>query len=268
VYRAAVDPAEAYDSYLVPAMFEPWSREVIQRAKVWSGDRVLDVACGTGIVACRIAATGAKVTGLDLTPAMLAQAKKRAESERVSVKWVEGSAERLPFDDASFDLVTCQQGLQFVPDRARALAEMRRVIAPGGRAVIACWTGLDHHPAYKLVHEISSRHFGDAGFAAPFSLGDEAYFRQLMGAARFHAVAVDTVTRTVRFPEPAAFATLSLTAAAAFFPGLANLEPEARAATIAAAAAECTPALTGYVEGEHLVVQKTSMLAVGRVPAG
>jgi ubiquinone/menaquinone biosynthesis C-methylase UbiE len=261
-----VNPAEAYDSYLVPAMFEPWSREIIQRAKVWNGDRVLDVACGTGIIACRIAATGAKVTGLDLTPAMLEQAKKRAEAERVSVTWVERSAESLPFPDGSFDLVTCQQGLQFVPDRARALREMRRVTAPGGRVVIACWAGLDHHPAYKVLDEIASRHFGQGGFHLPFSLGDEAHFRELMNAARFHAVAVDTVTRTVRFPEPAAFARLSLTAAAAFFPAIAGLDPEDRAARISAAAEECTPALAGYAEGDHLVVATTSMLAVGRVP--
>ena len=260
-----MDPAEAYDSYLVPAMFEPWSREVIQRAKVWNGDKVLDVACGTGIVACRIAGTGATVTGFDLTPAMLDQARKRAASERVTVKWVAGNAERLPFPDGSFDLVTCQQGLQYVPDRARAVREMRRVIAPGGRAVVACWAGLDHHPPYKVVDEVVRRHFGPGGFTLPFSLGDEAELKQLLTAARFHAVAIDTVTRTVRFPDPAMFVAMSLTAAAGFFPDIVALEPAARAAKIEAAVAECTPALASWIEGDHVVMQKVSMLAVGRV---
>src|SRR5258706_9200862 len=82
--RAVVDPIE-YDSYFVPSLFEPWSREVIKRAQVWKGDRVLDVACGTGIVACRIAGSGAKVTGIELRPERLAQARVRATEENVPV---------------------------------------------------------------------------------------------------------------------------------------------------------------------------------------
>lgn len=261
-----MNPAEAYDSYLVPAMFEPWSREVISRAKVWNGDRVLDVATGTGIVACRIAATGATVTGLDLTPAMLDQARKRSAAERVAVTWIERSAEQLPFSAGSFDLVTCQQGLQFMPDRARGLAEMRRVIAPGGRAVVACWAGLDHQPAVKVLDAVARKHFGPGGMGAPFSLGDETVFRSLMTAAGFHAVVVDTVTRTVRFPEPATFVAMSLSASAAFFPDISGLPPDELAARISVASAEATPALASWSEGDHLVMPQTSMIAVGRVP--
>lgn len=266
-YAPAVNPAEAYDSYLVPAMFEPWSREVINRAKVWKGDRVLDVACGTGIVACRLASTGATVTGLDVTPAMLEQAHKRAAAENVTVKWVERSAEKLPFGDQSFDLVTCQHGLQFMADRGRALAEMRRVIAPGGRAVLACWSGLDAQPAAKVIDEVARKHFGPGGLAQPFSLGDEAAFRKLLTAARFMAVVVDTVVRTIRFPDPAQFVTLSLGGSAAFFPDVAGLPPDELATRIAAAAADATPALASYIEGDHLVLSQSSMIAVGRVPA-
>jgi SAM-dependent methyltransferase len=260
------NPAEIYDSYLVPAIFEPWSRDLIQRAKVFRGDRVLDVATGTGIVACRIAATGAKVTGVDVTPAMLAQAKQRAAAEGVGVTWVERSAESLPFAARSFDLVTCQQGLQFVPDRVAAVKEMRRVIAPGGRAVIACWAGLDSQPAYRILDEIGQRHFGDAGFGGPFALGDAAELTRLLGGARFHAVAVERVTRTVKFPEPARFVTLSFTAAAAFFPALAALDDATRAEKIAQAAAEATPALASFVDGDQLVMPMTAHIAIGRVP--
>src|SRR5688500_18685854 len=124
--------ASTYDRYLVPAIFEPWSRELIKRALVWKGDRVLDVACGTGIVACRIAASGATVTGIDPAADKLAQAKLRAADEGVGVTWIEGTALSLPVRQPAFDLVTCQQGLQFTGDPALAAREMRRVIAPGG----------------------------------------------------------------------------------------------------------------------------------------
>src|SRR5687767_208955 len=100
--------AETYDTYLVPALFEPWSRDLIKRAQVWKGDKVLDVACGTGIVACRIAATGAAVTGIDTAADMLERARLRATEEGVGVKWIEGTAEALPFRQPAFDLVTCQ----------------------------------------------------------------------------------------------------------------------------------------------------------------
>jgi SAM-dependent methyltransferase len=263
-----VNPAEAYDRYLVPSLFEPWSRELIQRAKVWKGDRVLDVACGTGIVACRIAATGAQVTGLDVTPGMLAQAKVRAGEEGVGVTWVERSAERLPFAAGSFDLVTCQQGVQFVADRAAAVKEMRRVLAPGGRAVIACWTGLEGQPGYAPLHEVARRHFGERGFSAPFSLGGEAVLRGLLAGAGFAPIAIETVTRVCRFPDPEVFVRRTLVAAAGFFPELEALDPELREARITAAAAEATPALADRIEGGQLVMPTQSLLAVGRVRGG
>src|SRR5262245_24835290 len=127
--------AETYDSYLVPAIFEPWSRELIKRAQVWKGDRVLDVACGTGVVACRIASSGATVTAIDSDATRIDAAKRRASEEGVAVKWMTGSALALPIRQPAFDLVTCQQGIAHVDDPALAAREMRRVIAPGGRAV-------------------------------------------------------------------------------------------------------------------------------------
>lgn len=260
-----MDAALAYDSYLVPWKFEPWSREVIQRAKVWRGDRALDVCCGTGIVACRIAGTGAKVTGLDVTPAMLAQARRRAGEEGVGVNFVEGSAERLPFPAAAFDLVTCQQGLQFVPDRQAAVREMRRVLAPGGRAVIAAWTDLASQPAYAILDAHASAHLGPGAFALPFSLGGEAELRRLLAGARFDAVAIDTVTRPVRIPEPERFVEVTLAAAAGFFPALVALDPADRDARIAAAAAETTPALAELLDGGQLVFPMTAVIAVARV---
>jgi ubiquinone/menaquinone biosynthesis C-methylase UbiE len=256
--------AEVYDTYLVPALFEPWAREVIQRAKVWSGDRALDVACGTGIVACRLAATGAKVTGADISADMLAQARRRAAAEQVAVTFVERPAEALRFPAASFDLVTCQQGLQFTADRAAAARELRRVVAPGGRAVVACWAALALHPAYVALDQATVRHIGPIGFAKPFSFGDEAALRALLTAARFHAVAVETVTRPVRFPDVETFVVRSLETILALVPELADLGPEARTERFAAATADVAAAL-GVAAGEPVSFATTCHLGVGRV---
>jgi len=245
--------AETYDTYLVPAIFEPWSRELIKRAQVWKGDRVLDVACGTGIVACRIAGTGATVTALDIDAERLARARQRASDEGVSVKWLEGSAERLPVRQPAFDLVTCQQGLQFVADKARAVAEMRRVIAPGGRAVIACWTAIDQQPAFQIVDDIADRHTGKR-HVHPFSLGDKDELDALLVGAKFFAVAIETVTRQVRLSDPARFATMALTTISG--------EP---AGALGPAIEEATAALAPLVDGDHMVFPMTSLVAVARV---
>ena len=242
--------AETYDSYLVPAIFEPWSRELINRAKVWNGDRVLDVACGTGIVACRIAARGAAVTGLDSAADRLARAKVRAAEESVSVKFLEGTAEALPFRQPAFDLVTCQQGLQFVPDRALAVREMRRVIAPGGRVVIATWCSLDQQGPYAVLDAAMQRHTGEPLFVEPFSLGDAAELDKLLVDAKFFAVSVETVTRQVRIADPARFAAIIL---ARKMPVSDDLVADGLAA------------LAPFVDGDHLAFALTSLVAVARV---
>ena len=242
--------AETYDSYLVPAIFEPWSRELINRAQVWKGDRVLDVACGTGIVACRIAARGAAVTGLDIDAGKLARAQVRAAEESVSVKWMEGTAEALPFRQPAFDLVTCQQGLQFVGDRALATREMRRVIAPGGRAVIATWCAIDQQAPYAVLDAVAQRHLGKPLFGETFTLGDAAALNKLLVDAKFFAINVETVTRQVRVPEPARFAEVML----------------AREGPVAAGViADGVAALAPFVEGDQLAFTMTSLIATARV---
>jgi SAM-dependent methyltransferase len=261
-------PAEVYEDYRVPAVFEPWSREVIQRAKVWRGDRVLDVACGTGIVARRIAGTGAKVTAIDPDPAMLEVARRRAVDEAVPVTFVEGKAEAMRrFASASFDLVTCQQGLQFFTDPAAGLREMRRVIAAGGRAVIACWCPLDHQPAMAALDAVVTRHFG-SGIASAYALGDPVALRGLVTEAGFAHVAIDTVMRPSRYGTPERFVELTLTSITGVFPDLRALPDDERRARIAAAMPDALAALTPFVdESGELTFALTSLIATGRVPA-
>jgi ubiquinone/menaquinone biosynthesis C-methylase UbiE len=246
-----VTDAETYDTYIVPAINEPWSRELINRAKVWKGDRVLDVATGTGIVACRIAATGATVTAIDPDASSLAQAKARAADESVSVKWLEGSAEALPFRTPAFELVTCREGLQFMTDPALALREMRRVIVPGGRAVLSTWTAVEQQGAYAILDEVARTHLGK-GFEPAFSLTDPVVLNKLLVDAKFFAIVVETVTRQVRISDPARFARTPL----------ARLFGDSMTDAIAAEALE---KLASFIDGDQLVFPMTSLVATARV---
>jgi ubiquinone/menaquinone biosynthesis C-methylase UbiE len=112
---------------------------VVEAAEVQRGDRVLDVACGTGNAALRAAQRGAEVTGLDIVPDLLAQGERLAQQEGLSVTWVEGDAEELPFADGSFDAVLSIFGCMFAPDHQRTADEIARVLAPGGRIALASW---------------------------------------------------------------------------------------------------------------------------------
>lgn len=237
------EDAETYDAYLVPAIFEPWSRDLIKRALVWNGDRVLDIACGTGIVACRIAGTGAKVTGLDTDASRLAVARKRAGDEGVSVTWREGSGEALPFREPTFDLVTCQQGLQFMTDRAKAAREMRRVLVPGGRAVISCWSPIEQQGAYAAIAALYPK-----PAPPPIEL------KPLLVDAGFFAIQVETVTRQVRVPDPARFAALSIE----WMTDEPATEPQVAAGV---------EALTPFIVGDTLEFKMSAFVAVARVKA-
>jgi ubiquinone/menaquinone biosynthesis C-methylase UbiE len=248
-----VADAETYDSYLVPAIFEPWSRELIKRAQVWKGDHVLDIATGTGIVACRIAGSGAAVTGIDIDPTRLARARLRANDEAVNVRWIEGSADALPIRQPAFELVTCQQGLQFVTNKALATREMRRVIVPGGRAVIACWCSIEQQGPVALIDDICAKHTGKR-HVLPYSFGDEAALKQLLVDAKFFAIAIETVTRQVRIPDPLRFVTTALTSVSG--------QP---AESLTDAIAEGVEAVASFVVDDALQFPMKSLVAVARV---
>ena len=134
------NPAEGYESYMVPTLFAPCAKILIQAAGPKLDERVLGVGCGTGIVArevaLRLGATAA-VTAVDLSANILSVARSTAAREGLTIEWREGNAEQLPFRDAAFDLVLCQFALMFVTDKAAALSEMRRVVTQSGRVLIS-----------------------------------------------------------------------------------------------------------------------------------
>ncbi len=190
--------AEIYEEFFVPALFAEWAPRVADATAIEPGQSVLDVACGTGLLARELARRKGKVVGLDCNDLMLAVARQKAPD----IDFQKGRAEELPFTADSFDAVTCQFGLMFFDDQKRALSEMWRVLKPGGTLAVAVWASLDDTPGYAAVVELLSRLFGD-GIAnelrAPFSLGDPSAVRGL-----FDGIAeprIETTVGLARFPS-------------------------------------------------------------------
>jgi SAM-dependent methyltransferase len=234
---APANPAEMYEGFFVPSIFAPWATELIGRAAPRPGERVLDIACGTGAVTRQVAplvGQSGSVTGLDMSPGMLAVARALPAPEGAPIAWHEGSAEALPFADGSFDLVLCQQSVQFFPGRAAAVGEMRRVLRPGGRVGVAVWRGIEHQSLYHAFDLAAERHLGKPEEGGPFSFGDAGALRGLFAEAGFNGIAVEVVTRPVRFPDPERFVHLTILATAAVMPEYERMDDAARQALAAA----------------------------------
>lgn len=199
---------ENYQRYFVPAIGAPVAEDLIQAAALAPGERVLDVACGTGVVtrlaAERVGATGT-VAGLDVNPGML-QVARKVTDDATSIDWYETSAEAMPLPDESFDVVLCQMGLQFIPDKLAALREMRRVLAADGRVVLNLpgpTPPLFAAMADALAHNIRPQ---SAAFAhAVFSLSDPDEIRELAQGAGLREVVIQNKTKTLPLPAPADF---------------------------------------------------------------
>jgi ubiquinone/menaquinone biosynthesis C-methylase UbiE len=185
-------PGEIYEQHMIPAIFARWAPDLVAVVGLRPGERVLDVACGTGVVTRllphRVGPTG-RVVGLDINPDMLAAA--RTATAQAPIEWLEGNVQRMPLPDAAFDAVVCQQGFQFFPDQLAALQEMRRVLVPGGRLVLSIWRSVAHAPAYRVLEEALARRIGAAQAALPpFSCGDAQAIRALVTRAGFREVRV------------------------------------------------------------------------------
>jgi SAM-dependent methyltransferase len=196
--------ADAYQEFLVPVLFEPLAGALLHSARPAPGQRVLDVACGTGAVARRAATVTTDVTGVDAEPAMLAVARRIDPA----IGWTHADAASLPFPDAAFDVVYCQQGLQFMPDPAAALGQMARVLAPGGRLALALWRDVSFSPGFRALADALDRHAGPAVgniMRRPFGRGDAGDVSALIMGAGFGRPDVTVRTISVRFPSPDAF---------------------------------------------------------------
>ena len=245
---------EVYENQLVPAIFGPWAPVLVAQAALRAGERVLDVACGTGVVT-RLAAQqvgpAGHVVGLDLNAGMLARARATPSPAGATVDWREGDAGALPLEASSFDAVICQLGFQYFPDREQAAREMRRVLKPTGRLVALVWRGLSHSPGFSALATALERNVSTAAAAvmrAPFVFGDSPdEFRGLLAQAGFRTVRVGAEVRMVRFSSPAAFVQHQV-AGSPLSPHVAAVDDAARETLLR----EVTAAMQAHVNDDGL----------------
>lgn len=258
--KYAADAAQNYEDHFVPAIGRPFARRLLATAKLASGERVLDVACGTGLVA-RLAAEAVgpqgTVAGLDPTPGMLHLARAVSPD---GIGWYEAPAEAMPLPDAAFDAVLCSMGLQFFEDKVQGLREMRRVLTPGGRAVVS--TPGPTPPLFQAIDAALTDHVGAQASCfvhAVFSVHEPVEARELFAAAGFDEVEVETGSIPLRVDPPADFfwqyvQSTPLAAVAA------GLDEAARAALERDVVDRCQP----FVDGDATVMEPGVLVVTSR----
>ena len=203
-------PASIYETQLVQAIFEPLGRILIEHARPQPGEHVLDAACGTGIVARLVApiiGPSGRTVGLDYDPIMIEMAGRVAPE----IEWRQGNLQELPFPDRSYDLVICQQGLQYLPEPIAGLRQIYRVLRPGGRMVLATWSDLAKSPGHVLLFQALEATIGlDRSRPVGWSLADEALLLHLVAEAGFVSVTTTVVSLQTRYPSARVFVEIVL----------------------------------------------------------
>jgi SAM-dependent methyltransferase len=236
-WQLSASTAEGYERLLVPAIFAPFAERLLELADPRSGARVLDVACGTGIVARRARAyvgSSGTIVGVDCNRDMLDVAEATSGEGEPTIQWLEADVADLPLPDGSTDCVLCQQGLQFFPDREQAVREMLRVLAPGGRLAAGVWRPIDASPGFALLAGALERHAGPEAAAImgrPFEGPDREGLRALVADAGLRALSVRILIEEVRFPS-AEEILLQEVAAGPLAEPWASLSADARAALV------------------------------------
>ncbi len=239
---------EMYEQQLVGPLFRPWAELTLDELKLAAGDRLLDIACGTGIVA-RTArerlGPAAAIVGIDLSRDMLAVARAIAPE----IDWREGNACALPlWDREQFDVVVCQQGLQFVPDKAAAAAQMRQALVVGGRLAVATWRADDEIPFMVELRGVAERRLGTIADQR-HSYGDSDALKALLQSAGFDNVQTRTISRTIHFRASAPFIRGNAMALVGMsIAGKAMSEAE-RTSAVDAIASESAPVAARYGDG-------------------
>jgi SAM-dependent methyltransferase len=200
-FQLSVEAAEVYESKFVPALFGEWAPHLVEAAGVAPGQAVLDVACGTGVVARtaadRMGGRG-RVVGLDLNEGMLAVARRL----RPDIEWRQGDAAELPFEAGSFDAVLCQSALMFFPDRARALREMARVVTADGTVAVQVWDRLQAQAGFEPLYAVLAEHVGQEAMDLEdsyWALGDLGLVGSLFEAAGLRITATRTRVGIARY---------------------------------------------------------------------
>lgn len=198
-----VEAGRGYESLFVPALFAQWTKHIIEAADIREGSHVLDIACGTGVLARHALSktgTSGRVIGIDPAPGMLAAAKEIEPG----IDWILCGAESLELDDETLDSVISQFGMMFFQDRQKSAKEMFRVLKPGGSLAIAVWNSVEQNPAYGDIISVLQEQVGTEAANAlrlPYSLGNADEVTAVLDDSGFTGVSVETKTEPARFPS-------------------------------------------------------------------
>ena len=198
-----VEAGRGYESLFVPALFAQWTKHLIEAAGIRKGSHVLDIACGTGVLARHALSTtgpSGRVVGADPAPGMLAAAKEIEPG----IDWVLCGAESLELDDETVDSVISQFGMMFFQDRQKSANEMFRVLKPGGSLAIAVWNSVEQNPAYSDIISVLQEQVGTEAADAlrlPYSLGNADEVAAVLGDSGFTGISVETKVEPARFPS-------------------------------------------------------------------
>ncbi len=250
---------EMYERYIVPSLSAGNAQELVTLAALKTGERILDVACGTGVLSRQAAeAVGptGEVTGLDVNDGMLSMARTISSPGGVSISYREGSALAIPFPEATVDVVLCQWGLEFFPDRSQGLQEMGRVLTPQGRLGLRVWGAMEHQAFHMAAFAALDRHLwggqdvpSRTGFAQPFSLWDAEELRNLVVNAGFRDIDIRVSTVPIRLASDNA-AMLGYLSALPIGSEIAEMEEPARTAMLH----EVMTTLNTFVNEEGFVI--------------
>lgn len=239
--------ADIFENVLVPSIFRPWGNEMLDRVPVSENDRVLDVGCGTGILARLVrerAGRRTPVQGLDPSALLLGKARSIAPE----ITWHEAGAEKMPLPDKSFDVLLCQQAFQFFGDRDAASREMHRVLAAGGRAAIATWRPIEECELFYGLDQAATTLFGPRPDRR-HSFGDGNAIGEILSGAGFKNINAQVITRTEHVPDARTFVRLNL---AATYPPINEMPAAEREAAIDAMMREGKETLERFADGKGL----------------
>jgi SAM-dependent methyltransferase len=253
-WQLAREAAERYATILEPAILGPFARALVEWSDLRPGQTAVDVGCGTGAAAIHAAARlgpAGRVIGIDVNQGMIEVAKSRSSLDgalnSAPLEWYQESAYQLPLPDQTIDVALCAQTLQFLSERRQALAEMHRVLKPGGQIALSLWRPLKENPYFQALVTAIAAHVGAdtaAGLQAVFALTDAAEIHALLAGAEFHQVNISAVHLDLPLPPPAEFIPrhISATPMAAAFDAAS---PAARNAVITDVTRQLAPFLTG-----------------------
>jgi len=254
---------EMYERWLVNPLFRPWVEMIFNEVNLSDANRVLDVACGTGIVA-RLArerlGTGGHIVGVDSSADMLTVARALAPE----IDWRQGDAADLPLQNGErFDVVVCQQGLQFVPNKAAAMAQMRGALAKDGKLAVATWRFDEEIPFFRDLRRVAESHLGPISDQR-YSFGDAAELTALLSNAALRDVQFKTLSRIIRFEDGTHFVRLNAMAFVGMSARGRDMTKEEREHALESIVKDSAPVLQRYSDGSVLTFDLSTNLATAR----